>query len=95
MDKQLEKIRHSASHMLAASVKKLFPKAMLGIGPATEEGFYYDFDNLNIKEEDFRKIEKEMEKLISQNLKFSKKYITRQQAKKLLKDERYKLELLD
>ena len=94
MDKQLEKIRHSTSHILAAAVKKLYPKAQLGIGPATEEGFYYDFDNLNIKEEDFKKIEKEMEKLINQNIKFSKKFVTKPQAKKLLKNEKYKLELL-
>ena len=94
MEKQLEKIRHSASHILAAAVKKLYPKAQLGMGPATEDGFYYDFDNLNIKEEDFKKIEKEMEKLIDQNLKFSKKFVTKLQAKKLLKSEKYKLELL-
>ncbi len=94
MDKQLEKIRHSTSHILAAAVKKLYPKVQLGIGPATEEGFYYDFDNLNIKEEDFKNIEKEMEKLIEQNIKFSKKFVTKPQAKKLLKNEKYKLELL-
>lgn len=95
MDKQLEKIRHSTSHILAAAVKKLYPKAQLGIGPATEEGFYYDFDSVDIKEEDFKKIENEMEKLISQNLKFSKKNVTKQEAKKLLKNERYKLGLLN
>lgn len=94
MDKQLEKIRHSASHVLAASIKKIYPQAKLGMGPATEDGFYYDFDNLNIKEEDLKKIETEMEKLVSQNIKFSKKYVTKQEAKKLLKNERYKLELL-
>ena len=95
MDKQLEKIRHSASHILAASIKRIYPQTKLAIGPATEDGFYYDFDNLNIKEEDFNKIEKEMNKLISQNLKFSKKYVTKQEAKKLLKNEKYKLELLE
>ena len=95
MDKQLEKIRHSASHILAASIKRIYPQTKLAIGPATEDGFYYDFDNLNIKEEDFNKIEEEMKKLISQNLKFSKKYVTKQEAKKLLKNEKYKLELLE
>ena len=94
MDKQLEKIRHSASHILAASIKRIYPQTKLAIGPATEDGFYYDFDNLNIKEEDFNKIEEEMKKLISQNLKFSKRYVTKQEAKKLLKNEKYKLELL-
>lgn len=91
----MEKIRHSASHILAASIKRIYPQTKLAIGPATEDGFYYDFDNLNIKEEDFNKIEKEMNKLISQNLKFSKKYVTKQEAKKLLKNEKYKLELLE
>lgn len=80
--------------MLAAAVKKIYPEALLGIGPATEEGFYYDFDKLSIKEEEFGKIEKEMEKLISQNVKFSKKYVTKHEAEKLLKNEKYKLELL-
>ncbi len=95
MDKQLEKVRHSASHILAAAVKKLYPRAQLGIGPATEDGFYYDFDNLEIKEGDFQKIEKEMKELIDKNIKFSKKFVTKLQAKKMLEGEKYKLQLLD
>src|SRR3989338_1059284 len=94
MDKQLEKIRHSASHILAAAVKKLYPKAQLGIGPAIEEGFYYDFDNLVITENDLKKIEIEMQSLICKNLKFTKKYHTREEAKKLIKNEKYKLDIL-
>ena len=94
MDKNLEKIRHSTSHILAAAIKKLYPNAELGMGPAIEDGFYYDFDNLEIKEEDLGKIEKEMQKLIDQNLKFKKSYKTKEEAKKLLKNEKYKLELL-
>ena len=94
MDKQLEKIRHSSAHLLAFAVKKLYPKAKLAIGPAIEDGFYYDFDNLDISEKDLKKIEKEMKKLIKQNLKFSKKNATKAEAKKLLKGEKYKLELL-
>ena len=94
MDKNLEKIRHSTSHILAAAIKKLYPNAELGMGPAIEDGFYYDFDNLEIKEEDLGKIEKEMQRLIDQNLKFKKSYKTKEEAKKLLKNEKYKLELL-
>jgi threonyl-tRNA synthetase len=94
MDKQLEKIRHSSAHLLAFAVKKLYPKAKLAIGPAIEDGFYYDFDNLDISEKDLKKIEKEIKKLIKQNLKFSKKNATKAEAKKLLKGEKYKLELL-
>ena len=56
MDGTLEKIRHSASHVLAIAVKKLYPNIKLGIGPAIEEGFYYDFDNLSIKDENLKKI---------------------------------------
>mgnify|MGYP001598210481 FL=1 len=97
MDKlpELEKIRHSAAHILAAAVKRLYPKAQLGIGPATEEGFYYDFDNLEIKEEDFHKIEMIMKELIDKNVKFSKKFVEKSKAKKILEGERYKLQLLD
>jgi len=95
MDKQLEKIRHSTAHILAASIKKLYPKAKLGIGPAIEDGFYYDFDDLNLTPNDFHKIEKEMQILIDKNLKFKKSYKTKQEAKKILKNEKYKLELLD
>ncbi len=97
MDKQseLERIRHSTSHILAAAVKKLYPKAQLGIGPATEEGFYYDFDRLEIKEEDLQKIEKEMKDLIDDNIKFSKKFVAKPKAKKMLEGEKYKLQLLD
>jgi threonyl-tRNA synthetase len=94
MDSQLEKIRHSTSHILAAAIKKLYPKAKLGIGPAIEEGFYYDFDNLEIAERDFKKIEREMKKLIKQDLKFTKSYKTKPEAKKILRGEKYKLELL-
>src|SRR3989344_2709809 len=78
MDGTLEKIRHSASHVLAIAVKKLYPNIKLGIGPAIEEGFYYDFDNLSIKDENLKKIKSDKTK-----------------AKNLLKDEPYKLELLE
>ena len=65
MDKELEKIRHSTAHILATAVKHLYPKAKLGIGPAIEDGFYYDFDNLKISPQDLKKIEKEMQKIIT------------------------------
>ena len=90
----LEKIRHSASHVLAYAIKKLYPEVKLGIGPVIEDGFYYDFDNLNIKEEDLAKIEEAMKSIIKQNHKFKFKRVTRKEAQKLFKDESYKLELL-
>ena len=90
----LEKLRHSTAHVLAQAIKKLHPKAKLGIGPPIEEGFYYDFGNLKINEQDFPKIEAEMSRIINADYKFKKIIKTRKEAEKILKDEPYKLELL-
>ena len=66
MNEDLLKIRHSASHVLATAVLRLFPDAKLDIGPATENGFYYDFDlEHKFTSEDLAKIEAEMKKIIS------------------------------
>jgi len=86
--------RHSYSHILAMAVLRLFPGAKLGIGPAIENGFYYDFGNLKISLEDLPKIQKEMQKLIKNNIEFEKKDISRQQAEKIFADQQYKLELI-
>jgi threonyl-tRNA synthetase len=89
-------LRHSTSHILAAAVKKLFPKVKLGIGPAIEDGFYYDFDiGQPFTPEDMKKIESEMDSIIRKNLDFTKKDISKTEAKKLFKDEPYKLELIE
>jgi len=88
-------LRHSAAHILAQAVKKLFPKAKLAIGPAIEDGFYYDFDTEPFNPDDLKKIEKEMNHLIRQNQEFKKKLITKKEAKNLFKGEPYKLELID
>ncbi len=90
----LETLRHSASHVLAQAVKELFPKAQLGIGPAIDEGFYYDFGNVEFKEEDLPKIEEHMKKIIKKGEKFVQVKKTRTEAKKLLKNEPFKLDLL-
>jgi len=95
MDKELEKLRHSCSHVLAQAVKRLFPNVKLGIGPAIEDGFYYDFDNVEFKEEDLEKIEKEMQKIIDENQKFKKIEVTKKKAEAMLKGEPYKLDLLN
>lgn len=94
MDSDLEKLRHSCSHILAQAVKKLFPEAQLGIGPAIEDGFYYDFDNVDFKEEDLPKIEKEMHRIIKENHKFEETEVTKKKAEEMLKEEPYKMELL-
>lgn len=93
--KNLEKMRHSASHVLAMAVLKLYPKAKLAIGPAIEDGFYYDFDLPEpISEEDFPKIEKEMEKFMKKGLAFEQTHLSRKETQKLYKGNPYKLELL-
>jgi threonyl-tRNA synthetase len=95
---KLEKIRHSASHILAQAVLKLYPDTKLGIGPAIDDGFYYDFEfTTPIEEEDLKKIEKEMKKIIKKNLPFQQVLMPREEAVKYLKaiDQDYKLELLE
>jgi threonyl-tRNA synthetase len=95
---KLEKIRHSASHILAQAVLTLYPDTKLGIGPAIDDGFYYDFEFSNpIEESDLKKIEKEMKKIIKKNLPFQQIFMSRKEAKKYLKtiDQKYKLELLE
>ena len=73
MDKKSEQIRHSASHVLAQAVLELFPDAKLAIGPAIEDGFYYDIDlggSKTFTPEDLEKIEKKMKHIIKQDQKF-------------------------
>ena len=95
-DEGKEVFRHSSSHLLAAAVQNLFPKVKFGIGPAVEEGFYYDFDKKEpFTPEDLQKIEKEMHKLVAADLAFERKEITKAEGKKLFKDQPYKLELLE
>ncbi len=76
-------VRHSCSHIMAQAVQSIYPQAKLAIGPAIENGFYYDFDidGISLKEEDFEKIENKMKELISQNLVFEKVILPDPQAK--------------
>lgn len=85
MNEELLKIRHSAAHVLAAAVLRLFPDAKLDIGPATESGFYYDFDlDHKFTAQDLENIEAEMKKIIAENQKFERKELTRDEAKALI-----------
>lgn len=94
MDK-LDNIRHSLAHLLAAVVVKKYPGAKLGIGPTIENGFYYDFlFKKNLAPEDLADLEKEMKKLIAANLPFKGKKVTAAEAKKLFKDQPFKLDLI-
>lgn len=90
----MEAFWHSSSHMLADAVLKIRPKAKLAIGPAIDQGFYYDFDTAPFTQEDLTKIENEMQKIASQDLKFEHKLVSKKEAEKLLKGNKYKLELL-
>lgn len=93
---QLEKMRHSCSHVLAAAVLKLYPKAKLGIGPAIENGFYYDFDfgQKKITEKDLEKISQEMKKIIKAKTPFKKEEVLIKKAKEIFKNQPFKLELI-
>ena len=96
----IESICHSLSHIMAQAVLELHPKAKLGMGPAIESGFYYDFlfpaEALREggQDEFLKKVEARMKELILQDQKFVKKDITKLAAKKLFKDQPYKLELI-
>ena len=95
MNEELLKIRHSASHVLAEAVLRLFPEAKLDIGPATDSGFYYDFDlNHKFTAEDLEKIEAEMKKIISENQKFERFTLSRDEAERKIRElgqEEFKL----
>jgi len=93
---KIETLRHSLSHIMAYAVQELFPETKFGIGPAIEDGFYYDFDLLKgLKPEDLLRIEKKMKEIIKKDVKFKKKIISKAVAKKLFKNQPYKLELIN
>ena len=91
----LEQRRHSAAHLMARAVMNLFEDVQVDIGPATDEGFYYDFDLPHrLSPEDFPKIESEIARLIALDEPFVRKEVTADEAKKLLAGQKYKLERL-
>jgi len=92
---KLETIRHSLAHILAYAVRELYPDTCFGIGPAIENGFYYDFDlKRSLAPEDLPKIEKKMRELIGQNISFKKERLLTSDVNKLFGNQPYKLELL-
>ena len=92
---KVEKIRHSLAHIMAQAILEFWPKTKLGIGPAIENGFYYDIEiKKPLAPEDLIKIEGRMKELIKENQKFIGKKVTKIVAKKLFKDQPYKLELI-
>ena len=94
----LEILRHSAAHIMAQAVRSIFPEALVAIGPAIENGFYYDFDVLRpFTQEDLEKIEAKMREITSQKLPFSRRDVPREEAIGLFSrvGEKYKVELLE
>lgn len=99
MEEKLQKLqnkRHSLAHLLAAAVLRLYPDTKRTIGPAVDNGFYYDFEFQNpIADKDLPKIEKEMKKLLKTWSSFERREVTAEQAREIFKDNPYKLELIE
>ena len=98
VDEKLQTIRHSCAHVMAEAVLKLFPGTKIAIGPAIDNGFYYDFDfptDTKFTENDFPAVEKEMRKILSGNHEFIRKEVSRDEALKIFADEPYKVELIN
>ena len=95
-ENKLETMRHSASHVMAEAVLSIFPDAKFGIGPAIEDGFYYDFDlPRSLTPDDLPVIEKKMGEIIKANLPFTHRELGKEEAKKLFASQPYKLELIE
>ncbi|MBQ1545707.1 MAG: threonine--tRNA ligase [Clostridia bacterium] len=96
---ELDTLRHSAAHIMAQAIARIWPQADFGFGPATDKGVYYDVDLGDVKptEEDLQKIEAEMKKITKENLPFKSFILPRDEAKKLMADRnaKYKLEHID
>ncbi|MDY0027667.1 MAG: threonine--tRNA ligase, partial [Candidatus Humimicrobiaceae bacterium] len=94
--KAIDILNHSTSHIMAAAIKKVFPDAKFAIGPAIKDGFYYDFEtSSNVTTESLPVIEEEMKKIIKADYKFIRNEIEKDEARKIFKDNPYKLELID
>lgn len=92
---QLQTARHTMSHVLAGAIKELYSNVKFGIGPAIENGFYYDLDlEKSITPDDFAKIENKMHEIIKQDLPMEKEVLTKEQALELFKEQPYKIELI-
>src|SRR5438105_3209213 len=92
----IEANRHSLAHLLAAAVLKLYPDTKNTIGPAIDNGFYYDFEfSSPVGDADLEKIEKEMNKILPSWKGFQKREVTEKEAREHFKDNPYKLELID
>ncbi|MDU6524118.1 MAG: threonine--tRNA ligase, partial [Enterococcus sp.] len=96
-EEALPLMRHSSAHLMAQAIRRLFPNMHFGVGPAIDSGFYYDTDNGEgdqISEEDFPAIEKEMKKIVKENLPIERKVMSRQEALDFFSYDPYKVELI-
>jgi threonyl-tRNA synthetase len=95
-ESDLYRIRHSAAHVMAQAVVEMFPEAKYTIGPPIEDGFYYDFDlPRSLTPDDLEEIEKRMRKIIAADYPFEKTVVSTSEARRIFKDQQYKLELID
>ena len=98
VDEKLQTVRHSLAHVMAEAVNKLIPGTKIAIGPAIDNGFYYDFDfpaDHKLTEADFPAVEKEMRRILSGNVDFVRKEVSKAEALELFKDQPYKVELIN
>ncbi len=95
-DEELEKARHSLAHVLAKALMAIYPSTKLTIGPAIEDGFYYDIDlDHSITPDEFKTIEKKMQEIINKGEEFKKEVVSKEKALKLFKDNKYKTEIIN
>ena len=96
-DALVDVLNHSCAHLLAQAIKKLYPHAMFGVGPAIDEGFYYDIDlgDVKLTDEDLVKIEKKMTALVAEGAQITRRVVSKNEANELFKNEVYKLELIE
>ncbi|MEJ2168535.1 MAG: threonine--tRNA ligase, partial [Desulfobacterales bacterium] len=93
-EKALDILRHSAAHVMAQAILRIYKDAKLTIGPAVEDGFYYDIDMEPVSEADFPKIEAEIKKIVKEKLPIRRKEVSKAEAMRFYKDEPYKLEMI-
>jgi len=91
----VEVFRHSSAHLMAAAINKLFPKAKFWVGPAVEEGFYYDIDVDKLSSEDFEKIEAEMKNIVKEKHIFVREELTKKKALEMFKGDKYKQAIIN
>jgi len=95
MENNIDKQRHSLAHIMAYAVKELYPNVKFGMGPAIESGFYYDFEfPITLEQKDLAKIENRMREIIKREVAFTKKDISKKEAKELFSNQTFKLDLI-